>query len=465
MHRASLRVKLLRLLVPPVLVALVLGSAVAYKASITVATEAHDLALTDLALALSQRIRLHDGELVLDLPRVAEQVLKIDRYDAEYFAVRDDTGRLLGGEAELLPPREARQPGDVFFYDTKFGGNPVRAAAVAVPCEGRLCSVLVAETTIKRDRLSREVLFASVMPQLLLTVFAAAALWVGVKSGLRPLATLSDEIKARSPADLRPIDEAAIPQEVQPIVHELNQLFDRVGEANENQRRFLANAAHQLRTPLAGLQTHTELARQYPVPDGCRTELDYVHAGVIRAAHLANQLLTLARAEPGAGRAGITADLDLSEVVTGCADEWVHRALNRGLDLGFELAPARLKGDRFLIGELSVNLIANAVEYTPEGGQITVRTGTDADGVFIEVEDDGPGIPPEERSKVLQRFYRVSGAVGQGSGLGLAIVNETAIAHGGKVDIADGHPANAARGFPGCRIRVNFPGNRDSVGA
>ena len=453
----SLHLKLLLLLAPPVLAALVLGMAVAYKSSISVATEAHDLALTDLALALSQRIRVRDGEEVLDLPRVAEQVLKIDQFDTEYFAVRDPNGRLLGGEPDLVLPEGMEHGSYVTLFDSEFKGRKVRAAYFDARCEGQTCGVLVAETTVKRDRIQRQVLIASVVPQLILALFAAVALWVGVKAGLRPLEALSEEIKARSPKALRAISGDSVPREVEPLVSALNQLFGELGTAHDNQRRFIANAAHQLRTPLAGLQTHAELAMQYPVGDACRTELQYVHSGVARTVHLANQLLALARAEPGSGRAGILAPVDLAEVVTGCADEWVHRAMNRGIDLGFDLKPARLTGDRFLLGESVINLIANAVEYTPGGGRVTVRTGTSGREAWVEVEDDGPGIPEAERRRVLERFYRVEGTGGSGSGLGLAIVNETALMHGGRVEISSGKEQAAAHGLPGCCVKVLFP--------
>ena len=278
-------------------------------------------------------------------------------------------------------------------------------------------------------------------------------MWFGITRGLAPLARLSDEILERSPRDLRAINEGGAPAEAKPLVSALNKLFDQVDESNRNQQRFLANAAHQLRTPLAGLQAHTELAMAQPVPDACRAELEYVHSATIRTARLANQLLALARAEPGGNRPAEFARIDLRQVVEECADEWVHRSLAKDVDLGFDIAAAGVRGDAFLLRELLVNLIGNAVEYTQSGGRVTVRTGMGGTGAFLEVEDDGPGIPVAERERVLERFYRLPGTSGTGSGLGLAIVREIALAHGARVEIVDG------QGGRGCCVRLNFPGD------
>ena len=452
----SLRRNLLRLLLPPIVLALSLGAAVAYYVSIDVATEAHDQALADVALAISQRLRSQDGKTVLDLPVVAEQVLRIDEYDTVHFAVLDSKGELLGGEAELVGPPQAPKSNAapvsrrVVFYDALFRQKAVRAVKLDVPCDGQICEVRVAETTVKRVRLAREILLGSLLPQILLAAFALGVLWFGVRQGLTPLSRLSVEISSRSPRDLRPIDLAEAPNEVRPLVRAINQLFGRVAEANLNQQRFLENAAHQLRTPLAGLQAHTELALAQPAPDSVRAELEQVHSATIRTARLANQLLALARAEPGGHQVMTLHRVDLRAVATECADEWVHRSLLREIDLGFDLQSAPVMGDAFLLRELLVNLIANAVEYCSVGGRITVRSARIGTYCVLEVEDDGPGIPEAERARVLERFYRLPGTVGTGSGLGLAIVAEIAALHTAQVEILDASAGN------GCCVRVRF---------
>ncbi len=449
----SLRVNLLRLLIPPVAAILAVGSIAAYYLSIDPAADAYDQSLINTAIALSERIRMQEGAPVFDLPSAAEAVVRADKYDKIYYAVLDAKGRAVAGDQEIpLPPPGLRPEDGVIAYDAEYRGGRIRVAALRVPCGEGNCTVKVAETTIKRDRLARDILIGSVLPQALLAVLTLALVWFGVTRGLAPLARLSGEILERSPRDLRPINERGAPTEAKPLVAALNKLFDQVDESNRNQQRFLANAAHQLRTPLAGLQAHTELAMAQPVPEACRAELEYVHSATIRTARLANQLLALARAEPGGSRPAEFVRVDLRQVVEECADEWVHRSLAKDVDLGFDIAAASVSGDAFLLRELLVNLIGNAVEYTPAGGHVTVRTGkADDGGAFLEVEDDGPGIPVAERERVLERFYRLPGTAGTGSGLGLAIVREIGLAHGARVEIVDG------QGGQGCRVRLILP--------
>jgi two-component system sensor histidine kinase TctE len=323
-----------------------------------------------------------------------------------------------------------------------------------VPCNGRRCMVQVAETTYKRQRLLRYIVLSSLVPTVLIALATLLIVWFGVKRGLEPLDLLSEEIRRRSPRDLRPVEAASAPEEAKPLVGALNALLEEVAEANQNQQRFLANAAHQLRTPLAGLQAHTELALAQSVPESCRAELEQVHLATVRTARLANQLLALARAEPGGGLAAGLGPVDLRQMVQGAADEWVHRAMARDLDLGFDLSEARVLGDPFLLREALANLVHNSLEHTPAGGHVTVRTElrTEDGRPMLEVEDEGPGIPPAERERVLERFYRVPGTTGTGSGLGLAIVREIAGLHGAVVEI--GEPRAGGRG---CRVALIFP--------
>jgi two-component system sensor histidine kinase TctE len=310
--------------------------------------------------------------------------------------------------------------------------------------------VQVAETTNKRRKLARNIVISSLVPELLITLVTLALVWFGVKRGLAPLQHLSDEIRARSARDLRPIDPGQAPDEARPLVGALNQLFGQVAGASSNQQRFLANAAHQLRTPLAGLQAHTEIALAQGMPEENRAQLEQVHRATIRTARLANQLLALARAEPGGSRLD-AAPVNLRAVVEDAADEWVHRAMAREIDLGFELADVQVQGDALLLREALANLIHNALEYSPAGARVTVRTGKRNDLPFLEVEDDGPGIPESDREQVLERFYRVAGTPGTGSGLGLSIVREIAAAHRADIAIA------AGEGGRGCRVGLTFP--------
>ena len=416
---------------------------VAYYPSIDPATQAYDQALVDIGLAIGQHVRVTPTEYRFELPPAVEQVLRTDRFDSIYYRVLSPAGLDIAGDPELPAP-----PGDTVAFNTTYNGQPVRVMSVQTPCGRSACSVLVAETMVKRERLVRDILLQSLFPEVLIALATLVIVWFGVKRGLRPLARLSDEIKARSAGDLRPIDAAGAPEETRPLVVALNDLLQEVSAASHKQQRFLADAAHQLRTPLAGLRAHTELALAQPIPEACRAQLEQVHRATIRTARLANQLLALARAEPGAR--SVTAKVDLKGIAGGEADDWLRQSLARDIDLGFELEPASVDGDAFLLREALSNLVHNAIEYSHRGGRVTVRTGRRNGHAFLEVEDDGPGIAPQERARVLERFYRVPGTPGTGSGLGLAIVREIAASHAASMFVDDG-----AAG--GCRVGITFP--------
>jgi two-component system, OmpR family, sensor histidine kinase TctE len=439
----SLRAHLLRLLLPPIAALLAIGALVAYYPSVEPATQAYDQALVDIGLAIGNHIRVTPTEYRFDLPPAVEQVLRTDRFDSIFYRVMSPAGLEIAGDADLPAP-----PGDAMAFNTVYNGQNVRVMSVQTPCGRSACTVLVGETMVKRSRAARDILMQSLFPDFLIALATLVIVWFGVKRGLRPLARLSEEIKARSAGDLRAIDAAEAPEEARPLVGALNGLLDEVSAASRKQQRFLADAAHQLRTPLAGLQAHTELALAQPMPDACRAQLEQVHKATIRTARLANQLLALARAEPGAR--SVTAQVDLKGMAEGEAEGWVRQSLARDIDLGFELEAAPVDGDAFLLREALSNLVHNAVEYSQRGGRVTVRTGRRNGHSFLEVEDDGPGIAPQERERVLERFYRVPGTPGTGSGLGLAIVREIAASHAAAISIMNG-----AAG--GCRVGITFP--------
>ena len=446
MAARSLRAHLLRMLLPPIAALLGLGAVLAYFPSVEPATEVYDQSLADVGVALGSHIRAVDGGFSFELPPAVDQVLRADRFDTVYYRVGGPDGSAIAGEADLPLPPETRT---LQYYDGTYRGHGVRAVSMPTHCGDATCVVVVAETTVKRTRLAREILLSSVLPEALIALATVVLVWFGVKRGLAPLARLSEEIKERSPVDLHALDAGKAPEETRPLIDALNGLLEQVAAAHRNQQRFLANAAHQLRTPLAGLRAHTELALSQPMPGEVRGQVEQVHEATIRTARLANQLLALARAEPG-GHSEPQGRIDLKAVVEGVADEWVHRALQRDLDLGFDLQPSIVRGDEFLLREALANLLHNAIEYSPRGARITVRTAARNGSAFLEVEDEGPGIPAGERERVLDRFYRVPGTPGTGSGLGLAIVREIAAGHGASMVIGEGS-------LRGTRVALTFP--------
>jgi two-component system sensor histidine kinase TctE len=303
----------------------------------------------------------------------------------------------------------------------------------------------------KRNRLVGEILVAELVPTLLIATVAVALAWIGVARGLAPLEQLRSELMSRSSQDLRPLPGAATPIEVEPLVAAFNRLLDQLRDASKMQQRFLANAAHQLRTPLAGLQMHLELLLRRTLPDDAQAELQRMHSATVRASRLANQLLALAKVESAPDQARDFEIVDLRAVVDTAARSWAPKAHAQDIDLGFALERAVVLGDPLLLPELVDNLIDNALRYTPAGGTVTVVTGCDNETPYLGIEDTGPGIPEAERTKVVERFYRMPGTHGEGSGLGLAIVQEVVDQHGGTFDI------DASVGGSGTRVRVTFP--------
>jgi two-component system, OmpR family, sensor histidine kinase TctE len=448
----SLRRTLLSWLIPPLLFVLVLGSYVSFDYSYRAATRAFDQSLVDTAMGLGGHIRAHGEGVSIDITAATDQIIRTDQFDEIFYVVRDGYGRILAGDRELsaLLVDAGGQNGPLTF-DATYLGKPVRAAVVRMRCGDADCLIAVAETTVKRTQERNRTLAVIVVPEIILMVVALAFVWVGVGRGIQPLERLSEEIRLRSPTELEPFETDKVLQDARAIVVELNSLFERVNESSANQKRFTANAAHQLRTPLAVLQTHLELALMQPASKVLKEHLEHAHAATVRSSRLTNQLLTLARVEPS-GKAAIAADtVDLRTVAEGLANEFVHRALGRGVDLGFELASAPITGDAFMLNEALTNAVLNAIEYGRENGRVTVRTGVAAGRSFLEVEDDGPGIPVTERDRVLERFYRMQGTTGVGSGLGLSIVREIVQQHRGTVAILDGEAGR------GCRVRMEFP--------
>ena len=427
------------------------------------ANAAYDQALMDAAIAIAGQLKADGGELIADLPPTAAKVLRTDQYDQIYFAVLGPARTVIAGDQGLPLPAQAGTPSKATLYNGEYKGARVRLLALPVLIGTVHAEVLVAETTIKRGRLVDQILLGMLVPEVLFAVSAVGLIWIGVSRGLAPLRRLQFEIAARSPLDLRPVSEDRVPVEVRPVVHAINELLDRLQALLASQRQFLADAAHQLRTPLAGLQAKLELELSRSSPSEWHSTLASLKRATDRTVRLANQLLTLARAEAGGQPLTSVTEVNLRNVAQEVGQEWVPRALAKELDLGFELNDATAAADAFLIGELLSNLIGNAVEYSDSPAKITVRCGVRAGYAFLEVEDEGPGIPKRERIKVFQRFYRIDGTRGSGSGLGLAIVREIVAAHRGVVEIDV--PATGRGTLVRVKLPIEFRSSRNAGAA
>lgn len=311
--------------------------------------------------------------------------------------------------------------------------------------------VQVADRREYRDDIVQGLAKALLWPLIAGLPLLGVGLWFGIGRGLRPLSDLRQQLAQRGPGDLAALSGQAAPEEVQPLVAELNRLFTRISETLERERRLTSDAAHELRTPLAVLSTQAQLARSTS-SEALRNEaLDGLVAGAERAARLAEQMLTLARIESGQ-TGGARASVDLREVARHALAEAAPAALAKGIDVAFEDTGAvRVQGYAGLLGVLARNLVDNAVRYTPAGGQVRVAVSAAGSHARLEVSDNGPGVPAEEVARLGERFHRLAAAGEQGSGLGLSIVRRIAELHGGTVRFG------AGPGASGLAVVVEFP--------
>lgn len=459
----TLRYQLLGSLLTPIILVLLISSVVSYFFSVEFTKLAYDNALFDNARDISRQLHFRDGEVQVDLPRAAIDMLESDKDDRIYYMVHDTHNRLIAGRADLPMPSEKTLPGKPIFHDGVYHGHSVRIAALYAQVldapQHPPILIQVAETLNKRHILTSEILLGMLVPELLFIVIICVLVWVGVERGLRPLAALQAEIRNRSHRDLSPLPEHNAPSEVRTLVHAMNELLRQLHEAISSQQRFVANAAHQLRTPLAGLKTQTEFAlRQHDLAE-VHQSLQQMSKATGQTTHLVNQLLSLARAEPNSASEKSMNMADLSELAREVTSEWVPRALERNIDLGYDAAARAvdIKCDTLLVKEMMCNLIDNAIRYTQPGGLITVRVACTGDQASLQVEDNGPGIPVAERERAFERFFRGMDSETDGCGLGLAIVREIAHGHNAEVRIDSGAYDS------GTRVSVFFRGSLRSL--
>lgn len=420
-----------------------------------IANQPFDYVLASGVREIVQFVRTEGGGLAVHFPASPRDLLGGDDQDTLYYQVMDARGGLVSGDTEIPPlgREDKREPERVHFRDGSIEGEKVRIAyqLIPMPQEG-WALIQVAETRNKRDRITSQILSGVLLPQFAIIPVVAALVYLGLSRGLAPLRHLQMRIRRRRPGDLSPISPRSVPEELQPFTEALNDMMARLEQNLQAQQRFIADAAHQLKTPLTGLKTQIELAYRETDPAQLRASLRQIASGTDRAARLTQQLLLLARAEASHEKIHIPEIVDLDEIVRRVAEEWVPQALSKDIDLGFEGAgqPARLEGVPLLLREMASNLIDNAIKYTPRGGRVTVRVGA-GDAPTLEVEDTGIGIPEADRERVFERFYRVLGTDADGSGLGLPIVREIADIHRAEVALGPGP------GGRGVLARVAFP--------
>lgn len=403
-----------------------------------VANFPYDQALREHVSAIARQVRLVNGKPVLSLPASARALLRADETDSVYFQIVTREGRYLGGDKNLPRPVSIEDDeivaGDLYLRDAEFKGQELRIAYTflgdAQLPKNKWIVIEVAETTEKRNQLANKIVASVILPQFIIIPLAVMLVWFGLSRGLRPLSRLRKTIEKRDPSDLSPIATRRVPEELEPLVEAFNHMLERMKKNVEAQQRFVADAAHQMRTPLTGLKTQAQFAARETDPDALRHSLRQIATGVDRAGRLVNQLLVLARTEGGEVAQQRHDPLNLSVLLREVVEDWVTISIAKGIDLGYESADGvMILGSPFLLRELLKNLIDNALCYTPRGGQVTCRLVVQHNKAVLQVEDDGIGISEDQAELVFERFYRADDSGTEGSGLGLAIVQEIAIQH------------------------------------
>jgi two-component system sensor histidine kinase TctE len=438
----SLRARLLLWVLLPLAGFVLVTGSMAYEAAREEASLVQDNALLASARTIGEDVSWESGALAANIPPAALEIFASPSHDHVYYKVVAGESRLLGGSPELsLPERVGADP---LFYDTELDGSTLRAVAyrrqlydsgAALPV-----TVVVAKTQGSREAMLQSLWRPQLMRQALMLAMAVALVLVGLTTELRPLMKLKDDVADREPMQLRPISVAHLPSELRPIVDAINQCIARLKLHASTQRQFIADAAHQLRTPLTLLETQAQYACQCESDDPA---LGAALVGIRRTSRkmteITNQLLLLAQAESTSVPSTTDAtSVDMAQVISSVLEELVVAAERRGIDLGAEIGDdVRVAGAEHLLAALVANLVDNAIRYTQEGGHVTARCRRDAGEVLLEVLDNGPGIPAEQRAHVFERFYRGASDV-EGTGLGLAIVRRIAQSHGGTVTLASG---------------------------
>jgi two-component system sensor histidine kinase TctE len=484
-EQRSLFGEILDWMLAPLLLLWPMSVALTWLVAQSIANKPFDRELGEMVRVLSKQVALADPagagpQARVTLPPGATEILHTDEDDTIFYQVLGLRGEYLSGDRALpVPPEgEPLAAGEVHFRDDVMDSTEVRVAFrwIALPGSDSAALVQVAETLGKRSRLATEIIKGVILPQFVILPVAVLLVWFALARGIAPLNELQRRIRRRDSSDLSPIDERDAPEEVSPLVRAINDLLARLDQSIGTQKHFLADAAHQLKTPLAGLRTQAELAQReidagQREPQALKKSLQQIAFSSQRAAHMVNQLLAMARAEDKE-HAAQQAPVNLTRLATETVRDFVPRALEKHIDLGYEgpepKAPQHLmvQGHALLLRELIRNLVDNALQYTPAGGTVTVRIVEDPFGqvVVLQVEDSGPGIPPAEREQVFRPFYRALGTGVEGSGLGLAIVREIAAQHGAEVALEEANlrhraglteHAEAAFG-PGARFTLRF---------
>ncbi|MDF3835506.1 sensor histidine kinase [Cupriavidus basilensis] len=439
----SLRVRLLMWLLVPLAVFVGLSGYASYLGAVDTANRVQDRALQASADVIAGHIGWADGRLTVKVPPSALSLFDSPYADHVFYNVVDDRGQILAGNPVFEQPPMAGASSPV-FYVSRFQSQPVRVVQTSRTMfdsgQARKVTVTVGQTMIGNHELVRALRMPALLREMVMLALAAALVMLGLTVELRPLLRVKDEVAGREPMDLVPIGAADLPQELRPIVEAINQCIRRLNDYVCQQKRFIADAAHQIRTPLAVLGAQLQFAARVDDVTRLRETLASMECSTQAMTNLANKLLLLSQAEAASSAGTAQPGADLVPVVTGVLEDMVVLAQRKGIDLGAELAvdSARVGVNEWMMAAVVSNLVDNAIRYTPVHGQVTVALALEAGRAVLAVSDNGPGIPAEARSRVFERFYRNALPDQEGSGLGLAIVKEIVLAAQGQVGLSAG---------------------------
>ena len=452
-----LRTQLLRWLLYPLLVLLALDSAIGFGLAARFSRDAYDKALIEIAHELSLQMRTNETGIYLDLPEVARRLLLQDPHDKIFFELSDQQNKRIAGDPL---PRPDKTPlmvrGNIVVYDAYMNGEAVRIAQLP-RLEPGGAILRVAETYIKREEMTRDIITIVVLPQILLILLVSILVRFGVTKGLLPLKQLQRSIAEKSHRDRRPLDETAVPGEVIPLVTSINALLHRLDSVLISQSRFIADAAHQLKTPVSALNAYVELLERSKTQEEREGIIIQLNRAVERMSRLVSQLLVLAENDVSQARPLEFKKINLNAFALEITTSWVPLALKNNIDLGFEGSdtPVYINGDPSRLQDLFENLIDNAIRSSPKHGHVTIRVLSHPRPTFA-ISDDARVIPEDEKQLIFERFHRLLG-IGDGSGLGLAIAKEIASAHHAVItidqDVIDGR---------GNTFRIVFPENNQA---
>ncbi|MEW5834930.1 MAG: sensor histidine kinase N-terminal domain-containing protein [Pseudomonadota bacterium] len=452
-RRPSLRRRLLLILLLPMLLLLIVDAVVTYGVALNYSNRVHDADLANDVRTLAQMFR--SGEVSSDLPEEARFLIEYEPDGHNYYSVHSSKRGLLGGNGDFAqPPPPPADASPELFY-SRLAGRPLRGAALSLrsPTDpSDVLTVTIAETLRDRQHRARQILLLAIPLQTFLILSVLSLVWLGVTRGLRILHPLTRRLALRE-HELEPITGPDVPVEILPLTRTIDGLFERLRAVLSLQERFIADAAHQLRTPLAGLRLHVDRARGSSDPAVVRDALEHIEQLTQRTARTSTQLLALTRAQSPWKERATTGDVDLARLVPKAVELRIPEALRAGIDLGYQGPdhPAMIHGDAAALQELLDNLIDNILRYAGEGARATVSVLPLPDqGVLLQVEDSGPGVPPEALERLGERFFRVAGTQASGTGLGLAIVQQIAQQHGARLGFGP-----VAGG--GLRISLQFP--------